>query len=263
MKKNSGQAAIFVLLVMLLGLTVGLSVMSRTLQDLKSTTTSDQSSRAFSAAEAGIESALATADLSTIDYYHPGTITINGVQTKYFATPKATQYMMTVSKDDVTQIDLRTGFTGGTVKIYWKDPDPPRTNCVADDTGMAALEISVYKQSPSDVYGVDKYAYNAYGCSLAGNSFSNGLLGGNVGGIIYKSSTSPLILTTDAKLIRIRPIYNSADIAISGVPTQGYDIKSTGTVNGIARAVQITKTKPSLPPLFDYVLFGGSGNVLQ
>src|SRR4051812_32744238 len=57
---SSGQILVLVLLVVLVGLTVGLSIASRTLSTLKSSGDLDQSNRAFSAAEAGVEKALAT-----------------------------------------------------------------------------------------------------------------------------------------------------------------------------------------------------------
>ena len=61
MKKHTaqnGQVLLIVLLVMVVGLTMGLSVASRSTTDVKISNQLEQSSQAFSAAEAGIESAL-------------------------------------------------------------------------------------------------------------------------------------------------------------------------------------------------------------
>jgi len=57
-KNQNGQAIIILLLILVVGLTIGISVVSRSLLNVKMSTQSDESSRAFTAAEAGIEVAL-------------------------------------------------------------------------------------------------------------------------------------------------------------------------------------------------------------
>lgn len=246
MKKNSGQVAVFILLVMLLGLTVGLSVMSRTLQDLKSSTTSDQSSRAFSAAEAGVETALSSLT--------SGSTNINGITVNYNVVSMPNSYIATIPKDEVGQIDL-TG-SSGQVAISWTLP--------SEDPGCpsAALELSFYTyNSTSETYGVKKYAYNPNGCGqmMNDNDFAMSSNGGS-----YKSKVT-VDLPADVKILRIKPIYNSATVQVTGTfGPQSYVITSTGsTTDGVTRSVRVDKSKPALPPLFDYVLFGGTGSVLQ
>src|SRR5687768_11168985 len=58
MKKMKGQVILILLLVMTVGLAIGLSVIQRSLSDVTTASKIEQSSRAFSAAEAGIERAL-------------------------------------------------------------------------------------------------------------------------------------------------------------------------------------------------------------
>src|SRR3990167_10776274 len=53
-----GQVILILLLVMTVGLAIGLSVIQRSLSDITTASKIEQSSRAFSAAEAGIERAL-------------------------------------------------------------------------------------------------------------------------------------------------------------------------------------------------------------
>src|SRR5690242_2552024 len=55
---QKGQAIIILLLIMLVGLTVGLAITQRSLSDLSTSNKVEQSSRAFNAAEAGLEQAL-------------------------------------------------------------------------------------------------------------------------------------------------------------------------------------------------------------
>src|SRR3990167_10953264 len=58
LKKQTGQILIIFLLILVVGLALVLSVASRSITDIRITTTSDESSRAYFAAEAGIEEAL-------------------------------------------------------------------------------------------------------------------------------------------------------------------------------------------------------------
>ena len=59
MKKSElGQALIIILLVMAVGLTMGLAVVSRSVTDIRISQQEEESARAFSAAEAGIRQQL-------------------------------------------------------------------------------------------------------------------------------------------------------------------------------------------------------------
>lgn len=56
--KQSGQVVIILLMLMLVALSIGLAVTQKSITDVTTSTQTEQSSRAFSAAEAGIEKAL-------------------------------------------------------------------------------------------------------------------------------------------------------------------------------------------------------------
>ncbi len=56
--KKSGQILILVLLIVVVALAVGLSVASRNITNLRSSTQTEQSQRAFTAAEGGVEDVL-------------------------------------------------------------------------------------------------------------------------------------------------------------------------------------------------------------
>jgi len=65
-KFQRGQAALIALLVLTVATTIGLSLIARSTTDVSITRTQEESSRAFSAAEAGIELALKSgADVAT------------------------------------------------------------------------------------------------------------------------------------------------------------------------------------------------------
>lgn len=58
MYKEQGQVIIVLLLIMLVGLTIGLAITQRSLSDVSTSTQSEQASRAYFAAQAGIEQAI-------------------------------------------------------------------------------------------------------------------------------------------------------------------------------------------------------------
>lgn len=243
MNKSSGQVAVFVLLIMLLGLTVGLSVTSRTLQDLKQSSVSDQSSRAFSAAEAGVEYALQIG-ASTLVGSSPATTTVGGSQVVYSvadAPPGAFTSDGQVPKDETISVDL----TGGTsANVCW----------MKTGEAEASLEITVYNSDNT----ATKYAVNRNGF-VNGNNFlqSNGIPPDSG----YQSCENNIALAANAKVMRIRPVYNPTTVKITGanLPSQAYVVTSTAkTADQTTRAVQVTQSKGGLPSIFDYTLFSGN-----
>ena len=64
MKRKSGQILILILLIVVVALAVGLSVASRNITNLRTSTQAEHSQRALSAAEGGIEDVLSR--LSTV-----------------------------------------------------------------------------------------------------------------------------------------------------------------------------------------------------
>ena len=69
--KEKGQIILILLLVMTVALGVGLTIVQRSLTDISTSTKVEQSSRAFSAAEAGIEKAL-QGDISSVNFPDAG-----------------------------------------------------------------------------------------------------------------------------------------------------------------------------------------------
>src|SRR3990167_817407 len=124
LKSARGQVLILFLLVLVLGLAIVVSVASRTVTDIRITTTSDESNRAYFAAEAGIEEALKQLQLSgtippsvSLDFTNlnntTATITSSSSPVTEYAFPSV------VAKDDVVQF-LLSGWTGSTINIWWQ-----------------------------------------------------------------------------------------------------------------------------------------------
>lgn len=74
MRHSAGQAVIFALLLTAVVITVGLAVVSQSIVDVKTSTQSQETVKAFTAAEAGIEYSLASALVGTVNTQLTGTV---------------------------------------------------------------------------------------------------------------------------------------------------------------------------------------------
>jgi hypothetical protein len=282
---RSGQTAVFVFILLLVGLTIGISLSSRTIVDLKGSSTSDLSSRAFSAAEAGVEEALRQ-DLNSISdgSAHPGAFAANQSNFSYTVT-KSTSFVQTIQRDNAVQVGLSDAsgnpYAGGVLTIYWVKT----TDAVENANGnRPSLELTLVKNN-SGTYSIKKYAVNAEvkGNNLTEPGSADGAAvnsAGNYSGIsVFDSGsytnlvTLRLVASDKAVALRIRALYNKASVYLihnsitdtdgSNLPTQSYVIKSQGVAGTSTRVVQVVRTIPALPALFDYVLFNGSTNSLS
>lgn len=151
---------------------------------------------------------------------------------------------------------------------------------------IPALEItSVYYDSATANYQVNRGAYDPSGVTAA--SGSNNFTDASVSGVsctdtgayygtkfcLYggTSGTSPNCNLATGKvplILRLRPYYLNPDInqdtpiglvPAALLPGQGINISSTGTAGDSVRKVNVVSAYPSLPAIFDYVLFSGTG----
>src|SRR3990167_4918743 len=142
---KSGQILILVLLIVVVSLAVGLSVASRNLTNLKISTQAEESQRAFSAAEGGVEDALSRLDsIKTqpdITTGHTENVTVGDIS----ATVKVTGrnvYETTVPLGEVAQVNV-DGYTGA-VTVEW-----PASPFVALEFTLVSLSGSTYTQTRS------------------------------------------------------------------------------------------------------------------
>ncbi|MCM8787836.1 MAG: pilus assembly PilX N-terminal domain-containing protein [Candidatus Omnitrophica bacterium] len=250
MKENKkGQIALIIVLIMIVVLTIGLALISRSLTDIKISEDEKESLRAFSAAEAGIEEAL-----RNIGAYSGGETTIQvedtNVTIKVEETGEGTQ--LTLEHGEVMNILLPDGPPSelNSLKIYWTLLANNEEN-----SNPAAVEIAVYKND----FSFNRFAYNGYGSSRDNNFDEAG--SGEEG---FRSLAN-ISLSSQVRLVRIRPFYNRATVRVNSnsgnLPVQVYNITSTATYGEekISR-VEVARTVPVLPPIFDYVLFS-KGNL--
>jgi hypothetical protein len=305
LRSSSGQTAIFIFVLLLVGLTIGISVAGRTFRDLQSSGSSDFSARAFTAAEAGAEEALRQ-DLSSVTY--GSYVNSSSVAPSFGSTNKSTfkykvdtlaHLSQTVAEDDSVQLSMIKsggGFFDGSLKIYWGKISDTGSGGENFSGSRPSLEITLLTQSASGEYGYAKFAINAETKSPNNNfalpadisfavrhSISNLLA--NYSNLVPnyltgESDSNPAPNFSGAftdvlqvnfngsdrvAYVRVRPLYNKATLGVeaggidlSNFPAQSYLVTSQGNSGDATRAVQVTKSLPSLPPIFDFAMFNGS-----
>lgn len=243
-----GQVLILVLLVVVVSLTIGLSVASRNITNLRTATQTEQSQRAFSAAEAGIEHVLAKGDPAS---FNEKSIDVNGITANLVVTAK-TVYTRTIDVGDIGQIDLSHA-SGSLVRIEWEKTGTSEENNIAD------LELV-------EVYGSGSYSQNRVALKGSDRSGESGFV--NPSGCTPSADYKKCHLYTfhaNSQILRIRPFWSKASVQVSpggnnSIGTQSYDITSVAsTDNGVTRKVQVNKTLPQLPAVFDYALYSDTG----
>lgn len=279
---SSGQALVVLLLILVVTMTVGLSVVSRTLTNVKEASTTERSTRAFNAAEAGVEVGLRNDLAALLPSGGPTATTLPAVNvgnanstvtiSRAGGNSDAYEPVKAINKDDVIQLTLE-GATANGVYIYWakKNTDEDRACDLGTPTnGSAALEITMVSwDGSSATYPITRYSYNPAGCNIATNGFTNSNADPDANGYRSKQQIPLPIPVANARIMRLRPIYNKASIKVvpytiaagegNGIiPVQSYKVRSEGIAGDTKRVVEVERSIGGLPHLFDYVLFNGS-----
>lgn len=269
---RNGQITVLVLLLALMGLTIGLSQVSRSLSDLKQVTYVDSGTKAFAAAESGMQFALNKLSQNVVDCpatppFSKVTPVPTGISTiTYTICPNdAGVVVLPVKSDEVLQLDLRGQPANlQSLDILWKST----TNNVA---------IEVISVDSSNV--LTRYSYNANGMTPP---TANGFATPSVGSTCIDPPTGSNVCTDTSfntgsclqnvpreNLVRIKPLYNDAVIMICGrasgkspqrLDGQTYLITVTATANnGTVKKLQTQKILPALPSIFDFAMYSGTG----
>ena len=273
-KNRPGQILLILLLVMTVGLGVGLSIISRSLIDISTSTKAEQSSRAFSTAEAGIEKAL-RGDLTGVSFAE------NQSQASVYQSDplpysgQALEYPP-VGKEEIAHFWLANPvntpptsyYTQSIIDVYWGIP-----NLAGVD--QAALEVTVYYQSGGSFLS-KKFFYDPNTTRITTNGFtapdscSNSLTpistSSGVNRTFYCKTTLNLSGLTTLELIRARLLYTSVSQPIAlqplngcgqacSLPPQARLFTSTGSSGDTQRTIQVFKLDQVVPFYFDYAIF--------
>lgn len=261
-----------VVLTMIIALTVGLSVASRTITNLRISRQSDESGRAFQAAEAGIEQVLQSGGgSSSLNFFNNSSFTTS------VSHPSGTSFLLNGGEmvDQVTGLDVwlsnhdpigadgQIPFSGGingNVTFYWSTDNQTECTNTGGVTGpgkvKSALEIIVLsgnKLSPT----MNKYLLEANGCNRITNAQAPSP-GGTPPGETINFQNSKTISVTNGLIARVIPIFNSTKMAIVStvaLPQQGTMVESVGKSGETVRKVQYFSSYPQIPvEIFPYSL---------
>lgn len=292
MNSQSGQVVIVLLLVMVLALAIGLSVIGRSVTEISTSTKTEDSSRAFSAAEAGIERLLQLDP--QLGSGTAGSITFSnqsqaqglewsadlprpGVALEYPAFGKESFAQFWLANPDT----LASGYNLGSFDVYFGDPMQDYSAATGKPNNQPAIEVSVVLSSPSgSSYYSKSYFYdsNSDRAGAGGNNFetckarnqtieTNSYSQGRLfycmvtvppqPVITYKNTPGDIPIMVRARMLYTSTSHPAAIAPASGgsLPVQASVFKSTGVSGGVQRSLQIFQQKSVMPQIFDYALF--------
>ncbi len=261
---HPGQIAVVILLIMAVLLVLGLSLASRTSQEIQLSGQQQDSTRVFNAAETGVEKALSdTTYFSDAESYGSKTVTLDaadlptGLTGNITITPQSGLNTYVNEGASATIQLLNAGQP--TLRINWSKRST-ETSC----NSRAALIIALYYNEG----GEDKVQYTPIKPSCGYDStravgFSDASVQSNTSGDYNHSYDFPVVVP-NPKLVRIKPLYTGTDLNVSGISTaQAFDIRSeasedpTGQTTVEKSAIQVTRTKPAPPTVLEYALYSG------
>jgi len=265
-KDNQGQVLLITLLILAVGLTAGLAIVSRSVTDIRISQQEEESARALSMAEAGIEKVLVGGPLSDtsagVGYTVSQEFLGNSNQFdfgggKFAAGDTQTAWLVGHTGEE---LNPSVKYQANQIEVYWGNKDT-----AADNDHTPALEvIFIYDNNG---FKIARYALDPNVGRAGQNKFDSDItsVGDNLGQFekILALSTPPAITYA----VRLKLLYNDTPhiLGIKGVggatiPEQGSCYTSTATVqkSGITRSVRQCNFYKAPPEIFDYVLFSGS-----
>lgn len=293
LKTNSGQALLIVLLSMAVVLTIVLSVLARSITDVSISSQDEDSLRAFSAAEAGVERALiiGAGIESTIIGDASYNVNVSSVAEgqKEFNYPSSlfsgeSAKIWFVNHDEDGNLICSTEkpcFKGDTIKVCWGEEGSD-----SDSSEAPAMELSVFYLSRTNDYSTAKIgraAIDPNSVRRGENSFSEPDNSGicTISGKNYQFQHTlvfdNLQILSDVYLSRrgqlqfmtVRSIYNTLkgnNIGISVdylrntvLPSQGNLVTSSGSSGKANRKVEVFQSYAEVPSIFDFTLFSPLG----
>lgn len=258
---QSGQILIITLLVLTVATTIALSVIGRSTSDEAISSQLEESARAFSAAEAGIEEALrsgqpATTILTSGPKYTVTVGSIGGAAGPFQFPRKTpvgtTETLWLVSHNADGTLDETTPLAMSGATVCWS----------SEATVPALSVIVLYKSGSDGSYRTARMALDPDATRVVTNKFTSiGPSGTHCGLPNYYQNQITFsdlgIGPADTLLaLRIRPVYADTQVVVDpGVvtlPSQGNRIESTGSTDaGVSRKVVVYQQYRSPETVFD------------
>ncbi len=263
----SGQVVLMLVLITIVGLTIALSLISRTVTDIRISSQIEQSGRAFSAAEAGVENALKGAAVGS-----PGTVSLPDATASYAVTQLGgnTNNLIfpVTAPGNVQTVWLIDHNSDGTINESGSSYAASSSMDVCwgtDPNTTPAINLSLFYKSGA-IYKVIRASFDTNAASR-GNNFSPADSAGNYCDANYrfKKTISPQVdyginpATSKLLFLQLQSVYENTTMALKpsiSLPNQGKIITSTGQTNtGVIRKIQVIQGYNVLPPLLNFGLF--------
>lgn len=276
-KNQKGQAVLIVLLSLSVVLIIVLFIMSRSVTDISLSTKEEDSLRAFSAAEAGVERALVIGNSSgTID-----NATFNADVTSFAEGSTEVTFPISLKSGEnaifwLSRAGEATAFTGSQIRYCWGDP-----GTVATDAQSPALEVTIfYTTTPNDLTTIrtaratldpnpSRRSTNSFGigqdstCTIGGDSFEYQATLNLPSLGISGYATEDVLQYTTAKILYNTAVAHKVGIDVAGtgsaLPSQGNKVVSDGSFGSSNRKVEVYQLHPEVPSVFANAIFSTSG----
>lgn len=272
-KAEAGQMLLIVVLAMIVALTVGLSILSRTITNLRISRQNEESQRAFQAAEAGIQQALesgltgASGEVQFLNNAKFQSISSN------VGGSGQSEFILSGGEivDQASGIDVwlsdhpdfsnpLQGSSGpqSNITIYWSTENQDCSNTTGANVVPVIEVIMLITTPPYDVRNpsVKKYIYEPCSPERIDGLTPNASVQ-TIDNVPFKYNATVSVGPSERGLImKIIPYFNSTRMAVSAgadLPLQGKIIDSTGSSGGTARRVRYFSSNPQIPPeIFPY-----------
>jgi hypothetical protein len=267
-KKTSGQSLLVILLVMAVILTIGLAVASYSITDIKISQQEEESARAFSAAEAGIEEALKSGsaqDVTVGEITAKVSKTVQGGGADFdfggstFPSGELANAWLIGHSDDGGLNPAIHFPSNGQMTLCWGDS--------ASQENLPALELAlVYDDEGSGDYKVIRQGYDPEERTVGFDNPENvencpsGFAFGQ--DISLDAGEFDLGNNDIPYLLRLKLLYNTepqpiAIRASEDLPNQGECYESSASIenSGVTRKVRQCQFYQAPPEIFDYVIF--------
>lgn len=258
-----GQVLLITVLVLSIAITIALSLIGRGVTDVSMSKNMEESARAFSAAEAGIEEALNGTIITDAKTYASGVTyqsssSIIGGTTGAYTLPVTNlgevASVWLVDHTSENAIDESNYYAGTSLDICWTKP--------TDGTTPAAIEVTLYYKS-GGTYMIQRGAYDPDILSRPSSNFSSITDQNGTCGTVTNAYRQTIALPGGVPyLLRVRPFYHQTAITIAPIgtditlPKQGIELTSTGkTDSGITRKIVVKRQYPAPPSVFDYSVY--------
>jgi len=266
-KNLKGQAVLIVLLSLSVVLIIVLYIMSKSITDISLTSKEENSMRAFSAAEAGIERALVIG--SDIGNTTIGDASFTADVSGFGTGQSSLVYPLSLKSGEIANFwfarPTEVSFSGNQVRVCWGLIGTSNSN-----SETPALEVSVFYRTAGGAYQISRVSLDPNSGRTVTNNFSIASTSAcTIGGVNFAfQNTVSLAGLTNLQFMTVKPLYNvntshKIGIDVSGtgslLPSQGIKVNSDGSFGGSNRSIEVFQLHPVVPSVFMNSIYSSTG----